>query len=115
MAKTDLKGVIHVDGKTKQRVAYLRKITGLTQSQLVSDLVNAVFTIGATYRKGANLTYDFCITDSEVTIRVNGSNRLIAASSFEIPENLPQEEAEKMVHSQLEAKITAKKVKGDKI
>ncbi len=101
---------IHKTAYDKAR--FLAKVQNKPISAVLEELLNAVFTVGCSYRKGANLSFEYDITNSTVLIKVNGSNRLVSGS-FEIPESMPQEDAEKILHSTLEAKIKAKKRKGD--
>jgi hypothetical protein len=69
---------IRVTEQTHQKAKFLANKSGKSISQTVSELVDAIFTIGCTF-SALNLSYDYCITESRVTITCEGANNLVCS------------------------------------
>jgi len=76
MAQIKKQDKLNVRSETYDQIKFLSRNTGLTMTQLVAEIFEAIFQIGCTY-KTLNLNYDFCITESKVTISVDGKSNLI--------------------------------------
>lgn len=68
-------------------------------TQVLAEIIDAVFTVGCTFST-LNLSYDFEISESRVTISVEGKNNL-QSGSFEVPSNTSDRKANKMIAKRL--------------
>jgi hypothetical protein len=66
---------IRVTQETHEQAKFLAEKSGKSISKTVSEIVDAVFNIACTF-SALNLCYDYCITESRVTITCEGSNNL---------------------------------------
>ena len=68
---------MRVRKETEQQIKFLAERSGLTMTQLLADVFDALFTVGCTY-KTLNLNYEFVISQSRLTITIEGKNLLIS-------------------------------------
>lgn len=68
---------MRVRKETYQQIKFLAEKSGLSMTQLVAEVFEAIFQIGCTY-SSLNLNYSFVISESKLTITVEGKNNLIS-------------------------------------
>jgi hypothetical protein len=88
--------------ETFEKIKFLAKKSNKSQSGLVTELIDAVFTIANTF-DNINLDYEYNITNSTLLVTVSGRNKLITGS-FEIPVNATDKEERKELRKRLTKK-----------
>jgi hypothetical protein len=101
MAKTQKQTTIKVRCDTGDQIRFLHKKSGLSTTQLMSELVGSVFQIGCTF-SSINFDYEYDITNSQVTISLKGKNNL-KSGSFEIPSYTSNRKVDQMVKKKVKA------------
>jgi len=66
---------LNVRTESYDQIRFLAEKSGLSMTQLVADVFNALFTVGCTY-SALNLSYEYVISQSKVTIQAEGKNNL---------------------------------------
>lgn len=82
---------IRVTEQVHQQAKFLADKSGKSISKTVSELIEAVFNVAVTF-SSLNLSYDYCITESRVTITCEGSNNLVVREE-KMPKAVLDEEA----------------------
>ena len=67
---------LRVTEETAQQAKFLAEKSGKNISKTVGEIIDAVFNVGCTFQS-LNFSYDYCITESRVTITCEGSNNLV--------------------------------------
>jgi hypothetical protein len=105
MAQIEKQDKLNVRKETHDQIKFLAQKSGQSMTQLVADVFNALFTVGCTY-SALNLSYEYVISESKVTIQAEGRNNLEVSekkhpnakkeSRFSpiLVENKPKEEGE---------------------
>ena len=63
--------------ETQEQIKFLSEKTGLSMSQLIAEVFDAIFTISLTYSK-LNIEYEYEISSSSVKILASGKNNLVS-------------------------------------
>lgn len=104
MAKKQNQATVKVRDETYDQIRFLSDKSGLSKTQLLSEVIGAVFQIACTY-DSINYEYSYDISSSEVTVSIHGKNRLVVKEE-KMPKEILEEEAKAPV---LEVVIKPKK------
>lgn len=99
MAKNKKQAPIKVRADTADQIRFLADKSGLSMTQLLSEVVGAIFNVGCTF-KSINFEYEYDITNSQVTVSVKGKNNL-ESGSFEVPSNTSNKTVDSMIAKRL--------------
>jgi hypothetical protein len=102
MAQNKKQSPIKVRSVTADQIRFISEKSGLSMTQVLAEIIGNVFQICCTY-SNLNLSYDFEITESKVTIQCEGKNNL-QSGSFEVPSKTSNETVDKMVKVRLNRK-----------
>ena len=102
MVKHTKQAPIKVRTDTAQQIRFLSEKSHLSMTQVLAEIIDAVFTVGCTFAT-LNLSYDFEISESKVTISVGGKNNL-QSGSFEVPSTTSDKKVDKMIAKRLKRK-----------
>jgi hypothetical protein len=100
---------VRVTEETHQQAKFLAEKSGKSISKVVSELVGCAFQIGCTFSQ-LNLSYEYEISTSRVTIQVEGSNNLVLRDEL-MPKEVLEEESR---HPALEVIVKPKPKKVNK-
>jgi len=93
---------IKVRSETADQIRFLSDKSGLSMTQLLAEIVGAVFQVACTF-SALNLSYDYCITENRVTITCEGKSNL-QSGSFSVSDLT----SEKQVDKQIKKKVNRK-------
>lgn len=99
MAKNKKQAPIKVRSDTADQIRFIAEKSGLSMTQLLSEVFDAIFQIGCTFTS-LNLNYDFCITESRVTITCEGKSNL-QSGSFDVPINTTDKAVDRQIKKRL--------------
>jgi len=83
MAKIKEQAPIKVRENTADQIRFLAEKSGLSTTQLLSEVIGAIFQIGCTF-DSIHFEYKYDTTNSQVTVSIKGRNKL-KSGSFEVP------------------------------
>jgi len=84
---------------TGDQIKFLSDKSGLSRTQLLAEVFDAIFNVACTF-SALNFNYDFCITESKVTITCEGKNNL-TSGSITVNESVTDKEVDKMIAKRL--------------
>ena len=99
MTKKQKQATIKVRCDTGDQIRFLHDKSGLSTTQLMSELVGSIFQIGCTF-SSINFEYEYDITNRQVTISLKGKNNL-QSGSFEVPSSTSNKTVDSMVEKRL--------------
>lgn len=83
MTKTKKQSPIKVRIDTAQQIRFLSEKSGLSMTQLLSEVIGAIFNIGCVF-KSINFEYEYDISNAQITITIKGKSNL-EIGSFDVP------------------------------
>lgn len=95
MKQTKKQAPIKVRADTADQIRFLSDKSGLSMTQVLAEIIEAVFTIAVTYSK-LNLSYEYEISESRVTIQVEGKNNL-QSGIFQVPSSTSNEQVDREI------------------
>ncbi len=98
---------LRIHPETHDKAKFLAKKSGKSIANTVEEIIDAVFTVSCTFSQ-LNLDYDFCITDSKVTITCSGRNNL-KSGDFEVQSKISEKDVDLLVKTDLELKNLSKR------
>ena len=84
MTKTNKATSIKLRTETYDQIRFLSDKSGLSKTQLVAEIFDAIFNVGCTY-ESLNFEYLFDISRTQVTVALSGKNNL-HVKEFKHPE-----------------------------
>jgi hypothetical protein len=95
MVKIKKQAPIKVRSDTAEQIRFLAAKSGLSMTQILSEIVGSVFQIACTY-SALNLSYDYEISESRVTITCEGKNNL-KSGSFQVNDSTSEKEVDNQI------------------
>jgi len=77
MAQIKKQDKLNVRPETYDQIRFISKISGQSMTQLLAEIFDGIFSLSCTY-SSLNLSYDYCLTEQRLIIRVEGKNNLIS-------------------------------------
>jgi len=84
MTENKNQATIKVRTETYDEIKFLSEKSGLSKTQLLAEVFDAIFQIGCTF-SALNLSYDYCLTENRISITVEGKNNLVSGQ-FKVKE-----------------------------
>ena len=84
MTEKKNQATIKVRSETYDEIKFLSEKSGLSKTQLLAEVFDAIFQIGCTF-SALNLSYDYCLTENRISITVEGKNNLVSGQ-FKVKE-----------------------------
>lgn len=99
MVKTQKQTTVKVRLDTGDQIQFLHDKSGLSKTQLLAEIVGAIFQIACTF-SSVNFEYEYNISNSQVTVSIQGKNNL-QSGSFEVPSTTSNAKVDKEVQKRL--------------
>ena len=90
MTKTNKATSIKLRTETYDQIRFLSDKSGLSKTQLVAEIFDAIFNVGCTY-ESLNFEYLFDISRTQVTVALSGKNNLAVSQEKMHPKTLAKE------------------------
>lgn len=95
MDEKQKQSTVKVRIETGQEIKFLSDKSGLSQTQLLAEVFDALFNIAVTF-KSINFEYEYDVTNAQVTISIHGKRNL-EIGSFNVPSSTDSETVDKMI------------------